>query len=161
MVLSSFYAYAIDEADYVDIGSFYYLERVNPMSDKDSSFIGTDSITSKNDDSTLFWICSDKNLDVSISLEEYVGKRKSPLMYRFDKKKASDVQEWITSTSGKGIFMTNKDVEKFSREALKSLTVLFRIEDNDGTTFYKQFDITGLSQALGKLKCADFLFNKP
>lgn len=150
--------FAIDLPEKVEIGSFFYQESLDPITDADSSYIYTKGTADEYDNSTLTWSCEVDGLNVNINTRYNLGKG-AKAIYRFDKSKASKLEAWIDNTKNTGIYATDKQIPILTKAALKSKTMVVRIMAEDQTKYVVQYDLTGIEDALTNLPCASEYFD--
>ncbi len=145
--------YAIDLPEKIQIGSFLYQQRLDPITDEDSSYILTTGMADREDNSILIFRCDIDGFSVLISTIYELGVAPE-VVYRFDKAKASIAEKWIGDLTKKGAFISDNAVPVFTKAALNSTTVVVRVSAENGITHTFQYDLTALKAALNYLTCA-------
>ena len=141
------------EAEFVEsVGAFDYYENLDPFTDSDNSFIGTFDST---DEEILYFRCVEGELE-SFVTSGYLGSDgTAPVEFRFDKKTPSDTHRWNLSTDGTAVFVPYNSMTTWVEEAKTSSTLVIRMTDYDYSTETYSFDLSGLSEALTRLSCAE------
>lgn len=142
------------------VGSFTYIEHVDPMTDEDSSFISTLAL----DDGRRFrtpnlaWRCYEGAVQIVFSAEEFLGiEPPVPVRYRFDKNEPSAIQRWGILVDNTSAWIGLHNVPPFTAQALAASQVVMQATAYDQMVHTSTFNLEGLAEALSRLSCAAHL----
>jgi hypothetical protein len=141
------------------IGSFQYVESIDPMTDVDTSFILTeDPEGTRMRTGGLAWRCMDDGLNVVLFADEYLGSRDpAQVRWRFDSQEVTPLQRWLLSTRGTAAFAPMGEIANFTRNALEAARVVMQVTDFGDRVYTYTYMLDGLEEALGLLTCASDL----
>ena len=140
------------------MGGWSYVQREDPLTDADTSFIalpplgdlrGTRAGLSIKCDADAF-----KGFNIIIPIDGYLGSEDEVgVLVRFDKAVAKPAM-WFNSVAGTGVFVSDIEKDDLFAKMKKAKMMVFRVQKYDKGVATYQFNLSGLSKALIKLKCA-------
>ncbi|WP_447782951.1 type VI secretion system-associated protein TagO [Enterobacter asburiae] len=101
---------------------------------------------------SIYVACREKQTDVFINWDVYLGLEQTSMLYRLDKQKAVEKQ-WSISTDTKAVFYRGNDIE-FVKALAKAEKLFTRITPYNEAPVTATFDLAGLSEAMKPLQKA-------
>lgn len=101
---------------------------------------------------TIYVACREKQTDVYIDWDVYLGLEQTSMLHRLDKQKAVEKQ-WSISTDTKAVFYRGSDID-FVKALAKADKMFARITPYNEAPVNATFDLAGLSEAMKPLQKA-------
>ena len=152
-LLIAFIFVVIVDLAYAQYGFWKYAERIDAITDKNSSYI----INFKEDigfgSSGLTLLCDgENNRQIQLSSDGYSNTENSLIVYRFDKNKPVE-GKWDYSTNGQTALMPEFMIKPFIKSAKNSKILVARGKGSYMTYHIVSFEMMGFNSAIQKLVC--------
>ncbi|WP_297861260.1 hypothetical protein [Meiothermus sp.] len=133
-------------------GDARFVERQDVMTDEDRSSVVISELAAQ-PNATLIWRCRGDRLEVLVFAGEILDSNSNRLFFRSDKGAAAVIVGSL-STNRRAVFINNSDHKMFTQAVLGTkniFAVRFGFLENEAFTY--QFRVSGLADALARLKC--------
>lgn len=139
--------------------NFIYAENIDVMTDEDTSFIWTCEIESKSSsrEGTLIWSCQYDGLNLALNTNEFLNSDGEPayIRYRFDSNEVEDWQVWDVNPSNIVAVAPLEFVGPINSRFANAEKIAVQAGNYESEVYTFIFNITGFSEALSKLSCAN------
>lgn len=156
--LISLPAFAEEEAEVSDDGKWLFMERIDPFTDKDSSFVVHMANEGRN--SGLLFRCNGERAEIAIRFQTFIASARTrtryPVAYRFLDPKGNQPALnalWSLSTKGDALFVNTDLVQEFAQYVVDYERLVVQVRDFNGTPVNLDLDLSGESGYINRLAC--------
>ena len=146
---------ALSTAMAEQIGSFLYIERVDPITDEDTSFAV--AVPIDKNERFLLLRCKNKKLEVLYSTNVYLGSATEfNVIYRFDNREPSKTEKWSASVTRQSVFFPMNSEETSSDFKIDLITwdkIVIRVYDFKETAYTDTFLLSGAMELASRMNC--------
>lgn len=135
-----------------DIGSFRYMPRIDPISDRDESQATARAAERPGGmPGSIAWICDGSRLLITITASDVPDRQRLRMVYRFDRDRPDTLA--IDTWPSEGVLIVPRERQHaFTARARSANLLVVRLIHGRGESD-RYFDLSGSSRALGMLAC--------
>lgn len=155
-VLAVALAFLASAQEPVQLGDWVFFEKVDPITDENTSFAAAPASDSPSYYEGLFFVrCApgfDMGVEVFFDADQYLGIDDFyPVVYRIDGGEPQN-SRWSISTNGTSVFTPELEIPRIFAALMGASEFVFRVQGYDGPQTYI-VPVSGLREVLDALNC--------